>query len=1445
MARASWWAVAAGLVLGAAARAQGPNPVYADFSPLASDTLAHIAEFTSAGNLGEASRQCQRLLDEHGGQVVPVPGDPDLFVSVRSRVHAVLLSSPDLLARYRENEGAVARAALEDGSLRSARRVEDVRLLTPAGLEAALRVAQDHLESARFEAARLTLEQLERHPDRAGEGGARAARLLGEVARYLAEPGRHEALARAERWAGTVGPGAPRAGPAEVPPWIGLPVYTLDRPAAEVESSGSSAPLWTANIDPSWEPPPPSPQMPGAPALALDESRMWVAPAVSGETLYTNDGTTITARDRFTLQARWSTRPSADRTVDDPEGVHQNAAMRGAGRALEDMCFVTVAGRVVLATTGLARDGDRDGDPRTHALDAATGRVLWSVFVPDLDPQLETGSVRGPVLVDGDMAVVVVRKAALARRVVSVYLAGLSLRTGAVRWVRLVGSAGALPYIQQRRIGDAAVLDRGVVYVQDQLGIMGAVEAATGRPVWTRRMAVQRNAEQGTLPWRFGEPVLDATGMVVLSPDQGSVLRLDRATGAIVASRPAPQLGDPGYILRAGGDVACVGETRVTLVPLVDIGAGPIRATKAVPSKIRGRVVVAGDRLLLPRLEGFTLVDLGHPDGDGELHTLDTPGNVLPVPGQLLVLDGLSAHSYLDWPLADRLLSARMEHDPADPAPAITYAELAFRAGHPGAIAASADKALAALDRGGSAVLRTRLFGSLRDMVAASQGPEPGPRALPPDVLAAVIERLGRAAQTPAERVVHLMALGRLEETRDRAGPAIEAYQRILADAAMGATLWQGPGLRVRAGLEAARRVRGLVTAHGAASYAPFDAEAEFALRALGAAPGPAALERIAAQYPASAHSASVWLRAASLHERAGRDHAASADLREALASAELALTAGQAIDPAVPGEIAGRLLAGFRAGQEPYAALRLVRRLGSGTPPITPTSAGKPIDLAALDAELSKTLSGENRLPRIGADLEAEPQALVGWALMEPISRERASAEHVMMLNRSELRVALWGVPMSRGGPGDTTGPTRLSMLWSRPFERAEPRVLRLEAGAVYLLWDRAEQGFAIEKIDTVTGLTEWKTDPHAAYFAGESSWTQRAALTPEVIETPVDGPVAPLHVLVAVGERAVILADRTGRVVAFDPATGAPLWHVVSSLWHMHDVAILGGIVAVGGVAPPADNPGALSGWHSDIEVFDARTGAPGAGVTSLEGTLRWLRIADTGNAAGPAILAALDASLVSFDAATGRRNWEWPGSGGFESIGAWVLGGRLFVLGEDRALWMVPVDAGGDDQTRSLDTFNRLTNNGVVHAVEVPGPAGPLAAFVSGRGVLVYDPGRAERPGRSGSPAALVGIDALVPQENVLDPTGGTMQLVTPVVTRTLFVALEQYPQVLEDKRQVYTLHLLDARNGKMQGPATNLVMWAAPQAVAAIDGRIIITSGDIRAVTLVYGAPEADR
>ena len=95
-------ALAALALTASGAGAQNVNPVYVDDSAAAADTLSRAPQLAASGNTPEAARALQRLLEEEPDRVAPQGvADPDLFTSVRLRVHQVLLGDPELLAEYR------------------------------------------------------------------------------------------------------------------------------------------------------------------------------------------------------------------------------------------------------------------------------------------------------------------------------------------------------------------------------------------------------------------------------------------------------------------------------------------------------------------------------------------------------------------------------------------------------------------------------------------------------------------------------------------------------------------------------------------------------------------------------------------------------------------------------------------------------------------------------------------------------------------------------------------------------------------------------------------------------------------------------------------------------------------------------------------------------------------------------------------------------------------------------------------------------------------------------------------------------------------------------------------------------------------------------------------------------------------------------------------------
>ncbi len=721
-------------------------------------------------------------------------------------------------------------------------------------------------------------------------------------------------------------------------------------------------------------------------------------------------------------------------------------------------------------------------------------------------------------------------------------------------------------------------------------------------------------------------------------------------------------------------------------------------------------------------------------------------------------------------------------------------------------------------------------------------------------MLGAVIERLGRAANSAEDRVTHLMALGRLREAEQNPALAAEAYQRVLADRALSEAAWRGPGVRVRAEIEAAGRIRRLLIEHGGGVYAAFDAEAGIALAGLGPSPGPEALEALARRYPGASGNPALWLRIAEQRERAGTRLLALEALREGLASAELSRLAGRRTDPAAEGELAGRLLTELVRQERVFTASRLLTALRGDRADLVLTDRGTTLDAPGLSRDLAAKLSALQRLPRIGPVVRPEVQTLDGWAIMTPVSREGAPTpcEHVMLISAKVARVALWGIPGGPGGPGADAGggepaggenPGHLSMLWGREYTGTPPRLLRVDPESVYLIWEGGELGPSVERIDAVTGTTGWRTEPLRSLFAAEPGHRERLELDALKIETPLDGVSEAREVLWTLEPRAMVLAERIGRIAAFDPGTGTLLWKQVSPVSRVHDVDAAGGLFVIGGAAAPEGNAAAVAGLSNLVIVHDARTGEVIRAIDTLPTPLHWLRLVPVTGTPTPGLLLATGAEIIAMDPERGEQTWAIPGAGAFDSIDAWIFGERMFVLNRKRELWLVSLAAGrcGD---APLETFGRFLDTWPIQAVEIPAEsAQPHVAFLSGRGVLVFDPGK---PG--GPPEGrLVGIDALTRSggAGVFPDAAGDQELVMPAPCRGKFVTIEGWPTRLGDGRPAYAMHLLDAATGKLQGATHNLVLWDAPRRLAVLDGRIVVTAGTSGTVTLVYSAPELDR
>ncbi|MBL8760576.1 MAG: PQQ-binding-like beta-propeller repeat protein [Phycisphaerae bacterium] len=1422
----SLWTVAAATCVALSRVATAPalaqsGPVYPDDSVQAHEGLVRVRELAAAGNAGEGVRVLQSLLDSESDRVLVSETDADLFVSVRARVHALLLKDPALLDRYRGAEEAKAADLLGKGEHAA---VERSRLLTRSGFEACLRVAQEHLERARFEAALIALRQLEDHPDRAADprAGGDAASLAALLARYLL---RDDVRALAERWASQAGVGAGAAGAFTLP--NSAPVLTPVRALARAELSGLvKRPIQTAwmsneaKLNAEYE----------AARSLRDDNRewflrsvrdeAWATPAVVGDRLLVNDGQCVSCLDRFTLQTLWSFTPELSGTEQEAGATTRRDSLRALSM-VEDTTGVGAGEGVAVAATGYAAGERRDGDPRVYAFDLASGARLWSASPAAMDASLGQAVVRGQIELGEGVVLVPLRKIAASKRVASVHMAALDLFTGELRWARTLASAGWVGAQRFTKAADVLTVHDGHVYKCDELGVVASIEAATGRVAWVRRMTAEPFTGRGESlpPWGGVKPLVVGESLVTLTPGRDAIVRLDRATGAVTGRRASSELGEPMFLVAVDGWIAAVSQDRVVFVDESFEKAEVRIAPPMREKRPTGRAIAAGERLLVPTTGALLSVDPSRPDAPASIE-LERLGNTIAVDGQVISTDRYRAYSYLNWEFADRVLSARLDADGRDPGPGVTLAELAYRAGRFDRVAPAADRAAEAITRAmgdparaeSAARARATLYANLRAMIEAGQerlakrdATDESPAITDLGVLDALVARLARLADSNAERVAATFALGRLRqdqalakgEDATRLAQAVDAYQKILEDAGLSGATWTSAGRSVRADLDATTRVMAIVQRAGRGVYAVHEQQLARQLELLGPTPDAEKLTELARVFPASERAADLYLSAAAMHEQAGRVAESITCLDRALEQARWALPLSGA-DPAAArrrlGESAGRLLTAFVRTDRVTPAAQLIERVRREFPDIPLTSRGEPIKLDAVAAELRSKLAAMDRRPRLGDAISGEVQSLVGWQVLRPLTGGGGArpTDQVLLHSPASRQVALFA-PQADG----TLGPS-----WTISYRDRAPTLVSIDVASALFFWP-SDEGGVLERVLTVGGTSAWRTPAFAAMFAEPN------AAPHEIIDTPRDGSVRKSDMLVTLDQQVVVLADHGGRVAAVDIATGRVLWRQATALSRVYDMIISadarGTALVLGGRARATDAAGESPG----VLALDLRTGASVQLVRGLPGEVAWVRVGNGAAAIG------MDDRVMCLNIADAGVRWMLAEPQVQGSLSAWVFGESLYVLSAGREVVQVDL-AKGQRREAVLDTRRRLAEPSPIEAVLLSAGPESRLVFMAKRGVAVFD--------REGT---LVGLDAF----------DAGSELLTPELADGVAVAVEANPRPSDAGTEVVGVHLLSMPSAKLLY-SRDLAVGAPPRDVVVLDNRVVLTAGN---VTLVLPAP----
>lgn len=1411
--------------LAAPTNAQTPAPAFVDDSTLAAETLAQLDELTRAGSLREAARALQRLLDTEADRLLipprqpapaDQPGSQSIYRPVRDAVHDALLARPALLAAYIEQQTPEAQRLLDAGRHADAERT---RLLTPPGFEATLRTAQHLLESARFHAARRTLAQLEHHPLAADPAhAAEALRLARLIAAYT--PGTD--TDHLKRWADRAALPTQPTTPAESPAGLA----ESDLPA--LSPAGIAGPS-LAGIVPT---PLHAVTLPAAESWAtqsrrgLAQTAHWAIPAILDNTVFINDGDALAAYDRFTLRQLWRAPVPPPNEGDIDSQAAQR--LRNRTRQIEDPTTVTLADGAAYAALGVVVSGRREGDERVIRVNTDTGDIQWAIVPATLTDELESASVRGPLVADGDTLVITLRKNQRSRRTVAVYLAGVHTETGALLWTRLVGSVGALPYQQMTRTPQAVLAHRGVALLTDEIGLTAAIDTASGRPLWVR-LDTPLPAQSGRArPWATHQPIPAGDAFVALSPDQTEIRRIELETGNVLARRDTARFGSPSYLIPLNAApqgapthddtqrVAAIGETVISVFDPETLEPLPGGTDLAGPfGDITARVLAAGNTLIAPVPTGVALVDTtaGQPTVSVPVN-VDATGNITVASGQLLVADDTRLRSYLIWDAAADMLRGKINDNPGDPEPAVTFAELAFRAGRTDEIVPAIDLAIAALGKTPSPETAARLFDVTLSAIdealppSDEQNAAPDQQPLAANITSELITRLGRLADAPEQRVAHLLALGRLREASGNDTAAADTYQRILTDPTLASTSFRGPRVSIRAELEAERRLHTLVRRAGAAIYEPFNAAAAAERVALGPTPTPDALATLARRYPLAPAAATARLEEAGL--RSGSD-----DHRRALHASGSAVAIlrnlhrdGVVPDPVLIGRAFGAHALALAAASRPADAASLIADARADFPGVTLLDGDAPLSTDEMFDDLTRRLAERRTHPRLGPALaiDDEPQLIQGYVLRplaraEPGGVSRARFDGALIVNPPEGTLA-WHTPAA-AGTADTAA-VALEAAWTREVDR-DPLLLRIDEISAWVFWPD-ETGGWVERIDLADGTALWTSSPWTELIGGVEipDEDDRARARSRFID-PIEGRVRTDELLVTLDARTIILVERGGRAAAIDTATGQPLWASSLETVRVYDVDTAADVLALGGMGE--DREGRLV---PVLVTLDPRTGEAISTDRALPGEVRWVRIS-----AGGDVLAGLRTRIVSVSPADARANWTLENPQIVETDDAWLLGDALVVRSVDDNLWMI--DAGTGRAARSpLETRGRINTSDRVVAERFGSGDGERLLFSGSDGVCLFD-----------ADGSLVGIDAFTQPSQMMPAAVAEDGLAVLKIERGRFG--------LGGTR--YVMNLLSADSARVTEAAA-IRLFGEPSAVEAIDGRVLISAGE---ATLVVRVP----
>ena len=683
---------------------------------------------------------------------------------------------------------------------------------------------------------------------------------------------------------------------------------------------------------------------------------------------------------------------------------------------------------------------------------------------------------------------------------------------------------------------------------------------------------------------------------------------------------------------------------------------------RSVDPSPRGLAAVTQDRVLIPLSTQLIVLDLADGQPVGQYQVLET-GNVLALPGQVVIAGSQSVNSYLSWEQAYDQLVRQIRNDPDDPEPGLALAHVSLAANRHNAVIEGVDHAIEALalralmidktsqgpgNGGPAGQVQQNVFVQMLGLVDPEKAPSK-------ELRRQIFDRLALVTAGPADEVAYHLAYGAFLVELDEAEQAVDHYQAVLQDRVLASQMYHHESGRRQAGLEAKSRLVKLVEDKGPRVYAKYESQAAQRLVELTSRPGAgdvAALIELSRRYSLSRSAPAAMYAAAQMLVQQGDRLAAIGQLRRAYRQTQ---------EVALVQRIVGMMVSLYEKTGQPRRALRWLERVRRDHPSLMPLREGRPVSFDQLAAQLLGQPSVDRGLPRVPQPLGTP--FVLHERLLVPTAQKRELWPRDVIITAAKKTLRM------RGGPS-------LKIRWETTLEKEHLQLLALTENQV-LLWEQDTR--VLHAFDANTGKPLWPAVDIEAVF---TAMKQRAGGSEAGVESdklngeagrqehgdadrggvrfekpeadgvnqgddglfPNGGLFAndgsgeyavdePEPMLVTSNELYICVADTTGRVVCIDRHSGDVAWRLAATFEDLALMEMDDDVVVLAGRERQAESDQDEDG----VLVLDAVTGEALFPMIMDDGEVQWAGLSGEG-----LLLYATDKQLVAYDLRSGQAEW-----------------------------------------------------------------------------------------------------------------------------------------------------------------------------------------------------------